>query len=221
MDSGMQMIKAIGLQRDYILFFMACAKTDQAHFIQMLSTTFGEDPLTGTPSKSLQMAIEAIEKNTSTLRMMKEQVAVVMRACSAQMSAINQEITTWRKEWRKDEVKRAPNTVATIIPFLIDITRSDSFKDDKRARAAAKLVERIMPFYAQLDAPLNPIDSWKLIVRLKAWVATSRILGLNPDKTMVVSAYYPNPIEDHLDASANLLLEEGLRAARDALPLLE
>ena len=65
----------------------------------------------------------------------------------------------------------------------------------KRQRAAAKVLKRISPFYPEIDHKLDAIDSCKLINRLKAWVATSNILGLNPDKALVVSAYYPNPLE--------------------------
>ena len=92
-----------------------------------------------------------------------------------------------------------PSTVETIVPFLIDITRSDTMPDEKRKRAAAKVIERIRPFYPDGGKKLDAIDTCKLINRLKAWVATSNILGLNPDTTMVVSAYFPNPLEQYIE----------------------
>ena len=67
--------------------------------------------------------------------------------------------------------------------------------EENRRRAAAKALERIRPFYPKANQRLDAIDSWKLISRLKAWAATSNILALNPDKALVVSAYYPNPLE--------------------------
>ena len=111
---NVQMIKAMGLQRDYILFFMACTKTDQIHFSEMLRATYGEDPETNEPSKSLAMALQAMQTNVAMLKIMKDEIGMIMRSSTLVMNAVYREHTAWKKEWRKEEVWMAP--IATTRP---------------------------------------------------------------------------------------------------------
>ena len=209
-DINMQMHKVMGLQRSYVLFFCACAKTDQLPFVEMLKAQFGVDPVSGEPTESLKNACAALERNINSFKRMRDEVGGVMSHCSAEMAAVYKELNEWSKQWRTEEVKKAPNTLKTIMPFICELTRSGTFEADKRHRAAAKALKRIEPFYAErMDTKLDPFALSKLLNQIKAWPSTARVLGLDEDEgaAAVVTAYFPDPMSEFIEFENTLLPE--------------
>ncbi|KAL1521924.1 hypothetical protein AB1Y20_021572 [Prymnesium parvum] len=121
---NMQMYKVMGLQREYILFFSACVSTDQERFANTVATHFGVDKDTGDASQSLKNATAALIQNIDAMKQMKEEVTAVIRHCNKGMSAVYKELREWGMEWEKKEMRRAPTTVSSVVPFIIEITRS-------------------------------------------------------------------------------------------------
>ena len=140
---GSELYKVMGLQRNYVTFFCACAKTDQLHFSETIKAQFGVDPRTGEPTAALKNAEDALVKNIEGFKRMKAEVGIVMQHCSKDTAAVYKELNKWLDDWRKAEVKKAPCTVNEVLPFVCEITRSNEFDAAKRKRAAAKASGRV------------------------------------------------------------------------------
>ena len=137
-DLNMQLYKVMGLQRNYVTFFCACARTDQLRFSETIKAQFGVDPITDEPTAALRNAEAALVKNIEAFKQMKAEVSNVMQHCSKDTAAVYKELNKWLDDWRKTEVKKAPCTVNEVLPFVCEITRSDEFDAAKRKRAAGK-----------------------------------------------------------------------------------
>ena len=140
-------------------------------------------PTTGRETEALINATNALKQNISAFKKMKEEVQKIMAHCSKDTAAVYKELNTWTKEWRKEEVKKAPLKIKEIIPFVVEITRSGSYDQEKRSRAAEKVIKRMEPFYrGQMEKKLDAFSLCKLLNQLKAWPKTARVLGVDEDE---------------------------------------
>jgi hypothetical protein len=135
----LMLYKAMSMQRKYVLFLSACAKTDAARYAKMLQARFDDE-------ESRQTAQEALKNNVTNIKKMLKATKDVLVGCQKDIQAMQSYLKEWRKEWRLEEVKRAPTTVNEIIPFLLKLTRTE-WADEKRGRAKNALLSLVYNMY--------------------------------------------------------------------------
>ena len=100
----------MSMQRKYVQFLCACAKTDASRYAKLLDARFGDDPL------SKKTAFDALESNVANIKKMLKAVKDVLIGCQKDMTAMQAVLKTWRKDWKDDQVKRLrPHHRATIL----------------------------------------------------------------------------------------------------------
>ena len=95
---GLALLQAMSMQRKYVQFLSACAKTDASRYAKLLEARFGDDPV------SKQTAHDALAHNVENIKKMLKAVKDVLIGCQKDMSAMQNALKAWRKDWKDDQV---------------------------------------------------------------------------------------------------------------------
>ena len=203
-NTNVQLYAAMVMQTKTINFVAACAKTDQGRFEKMLSARFQK--------KQVQkggLVYETLRQNMENLTVLKSAVKDLAESLSRDTTEMTRQIGAWRKAWKKAEVDKAPKSVDKILPFVLDISRSE-WEPEKKEVAAIKLKEMLSDFYplAKQGRKLAPADLTSFCNLITSWQDCTRILGLSMYEKEVIGAYYPDPILDLAYDMQDCVLDE-------------
>lgn len=88
----------MSMQRKYVQFLSACAKTDTARYAKILEARFGDDPV------SQQTAYDALKHNVENIKKILKAVKDVLIGCQKDFLAMQNAHKAWRKDWKDDQV---------------------------------------------------------------------------------------------------------------------
>ena len=174
----LQTYKALNKQRELIYFLSACANTDDQRFCELLKSRFGGDH-----TEAFKKSKLAMKSNVQNVKKMLLGVKEIMSGLAADMSMVYQELNKWRTEWRREEVAKAPKTCTDIIPFLLNLTRTEwpsseavaemDYKGPTREKASKEILELIQGFYGKgsesgLAGAMNQVELAKFIDLIKS-----------------------------------------------------
>lgn len=189
---NMQLYKGIALQRKYVMFLSACMVVDKDNFAKLIEARYPQ----GSPN--FNIAKDALTNNVQAINNQVKGLSDVLKGCSIQTAAMNSEISVWRKEWLKEKANKAPNTIAAVVPFIVNLAGAASTQAARNAKVA-DVIQRCSVYYPPKThkKAIKGNDLVKFVSLIQEFCKGD--LQLTEYAKVVVDAYYPHPMLEKID----------------------